>query len=230
MTLKELIYSRRNYFIGYSLFVAIITIILILYPKTEGHLFVNGMHSPATDLFFKRITHLGDGITVVILGLVFLLLQIKKGLIFWLSGGLSGALTQFFKRVVFDNHYRPVKFFGIHYPDIELPLVAGIDMHSNFSFPSGHTTAAFAMMTAASLLTKNKKADIIFILSAIIISFSRVYLSQHFLEDILAGSFIGLVMSVIIFLIFHSKHLENKKWLNHKILPSRPKENNSLIK
>lgn len=173
------------------------------------------------DQFFKNITHLGDGVTVAILGIVFLLLQVRKGIVFILSGALAGMITQFFKRVVFNEHYRPTKFFKLNFPDLELPLVAGVEMHSNFSFPSGHTTAAFAMMTAAALLTKNKWADIVFIVAGVVISFSRVYLSQHFLEDVFVGSIVGTIVTIIIYQIFHSDKLLSVAWMNKKILPSK---------
>lgn len=226
MNLISLLKSRKTYFIGYFLFVISVTVLLVTNSKHEGHLLVNSFHTPTLDLFFARVTHLGDGITVVIIGVVFLLLQIRKGLIFLLAGALSGMVTQFFKRIVFSHeNYRPTKFFELNHPDIHLPLVEGIDMHSNFSFPSGHTTAAFAMMTSAALLSRNKYADALFIIAAAIISFSRVYISQHFLEDILAGSFVGTLFAIFIYLFFNMNKFADIAWLNKKILPSKARKN-----
>jgi membrane-associated phospholipid phosphatase len=39
-----------------------------------------------------------------------------------------------------------------------------------------------------------------------LVGYSRIYLSQHFLEDTLAGSIIGLVTSAIIFESFQKKY------------------------
>ena len=230
MLLPDLIRSRRNFFIGYLVFFTTTSFFLFFFEKHEGHLLINSCHSPLWDNFFKNITHLGDGIAVGVLGLIFLLLQIRKGLIVWLAGGLSGMITQFFKRSVFTSHYRPIKYFEQNYPDIELPLVSGIEMHSNFSFPSGHTTAAFAMMTAVALLSKSKIADVVFILAAIVISFSRVYISQHFLEDVLAGSFVGTIVSVLVFSLFNTDKMKNIDWMDKKILPSKNRKNDTSIK
>src|SRR5574344_460749 len=61
-----------------------------------------------------------------------------------------------------------------------------------YSFPSGHTTASFSVV-AVTMLRCNPPI-IIFVLSlASLIAFSRVYLRVHYLSDVLAGAFLGLV-------------------------------------
>jgi membrane-associated phospholipid phosphatase len=101
---------------------------------------------------------------------------------------LSGIFTQILKRTYFQKSPRPFKYFE----DIaDLHLVPGVEQLSWKSFPSGHSTTAFAIMICLSIIVKNNFYKLAFFILAALIAYSRVYLSQHFLTDILAGSFIG---------------------------------------
>jgi membrane protein YqaA with SNARE-associated domain/acid phosphatase family membrane protein YuiD len=59
------------------------------------------------------------------------------------------------------------------------------------SFPSGHTTLAFTL--AVSLLHYSKKIGILFLIWAMIVGYSRVYVGVHYPFDVLAGIIIGIV-------------------------------------
>jgi undecaprenyl-diphosphatase len=64
-----------------------------------------------------------------------------------------------------------------------------------FSFPSGHTAAAFVMATLLAyffpLLT------IVIFLWAFLVGFSRIYLGVHYPSDILAGIILGVFAAYI---------------------------------
>ena len=64
------------------------------------------------------------------------------------------------------------------------------------SFPSGHTFSAFAIYTFFALVSKQKWVSLLCSLLAIGVGFSRVYLNQHFLEDIYLGSILGVGLAV----------------------------------
>ena len=100
----------------------------------------------------------------------------------------------------------------------ELPdfhIVSGVHMHSSYSFPSGHAATIFAMCLILAGFTRNKTLKILFLFIAFLVAFSRVYLSQHFLTDMYAGSFIGILSSVLIFVIFDGF---KAKWLDSSLL------------
>lgn len=72
---------------------------------------------------------------------------------------------------------------------------AGASHVDSYSFPSGHTTASFAAMTAF-FVAGNKKYSWTGWLFAVLVAFSRVYLVVHYATDVLAGFLIGSTAGV----------------------------------
>ncbi|MDF2884464.1 MAG: phosphatase family protein [Clostridiaceae bacterium] len=72
----------------------------------------------------------------------------------------------------------------------------GID---KYSFPSGHTTAAFSIGIMGSLFFP--PVSVIFISTAFAIGISRMYLGVHYPTDVFAGSILGSITSICIFLL-----------------------------
>jgi undecaprenyl-diphosphatase len=63
------------------------------------------------------------------------------------------------------------------------------------SFPSGHAMIVFSIVP---FLMKNfPKQKYYFILLAVLVAFSRIYLNVHYLSDIVAGAFLGYLIGVI---------------------------------
>ena len=71
---------------------------------------------------------------------------------------------------------------------------AGAFSESDYSFPSGHTTAAFEMAVAVALCMRSegkKKASWILPIIAICTMGSRVYLMVHYATDVIGGMIVG---------------------------------------
>lgn len=68
---------------------------------------------------------------------------------------------------------------------------------SDYSFPSGHTTSAFASALAASCFFRNKAFVISSVTLAAIIAISRIYLYVHFPTDVIAGLIIGVICAIL---------------------------------
>ena len=74
-------------------------------------------------------------------------------------------------------------------------IIPLIPKPSDYSFPSGHSTSSFAAATA--LYMNFKKKSISFIVLAVLIAFSRLYLYVHFPTDIIAGIIIGILSGIL---------------------------------
>ena len=93
--------------------------------------------------------------------------------------------------------------------DIKLHLVNGVDVHSYGSFPSGHTATAFTFALLIALLIPSATVSITCILIAIIIGYSRIYLSQHYPLDVAAGMIVA-VFSVTLAVLFQN-YIDRKR-------------------
>ena len=110
--------------------------------------------------------------------------------------------------------YRPSKFFEL-YETYKLHLIDGVKMHSLQSFPSGHTATAFNIFIMLAFIVKSNTLKLLFFIMAVLVAYSRVYLSQHFLMDITAGSVVGVTIMVLVFIWFGNF---NKNWLDCSVL------------
>ena len=74
------------------------------------------------------------------------------------------------------------------------PLLLSSDAHS---FPSGHTTAAFAFAVALCVNIPHKWAKAAALAAAALMGFSRLYVGVHFPTDVLAGAVVGSVCGLL---------------------------------
>ena len=196
--------SSKTYVVFFLFLWLVLLNLTLLFPKFEIHQWLNGFHNFLLDSFFSWITLIGDGVFAVLISLLFFIYDKKKGLFILSTFLISSLLAQLLKNFVFDDFMRP--FYYIQSGSIQVPTIEGVKMHSSNSFPSGHTTTIFALTTMISFFYQSKKTGFFLLLIAVLVGYSRIYLSQHFLEDTLAGSIIGLVTSAIIFESFQKKY------------------------
>ena len=79
-----------------------------------------------------------------------------------------------------------------------------IPIPKDFSFPSGHTTASFAVALVM-LRMLPKKFGIPAVVLAALVAFSRLYLGVHYPTDVLTGFVIALVGSMLSVWIVRTK-------------------------
>lgn len=179
--------------------------------KVSGHLAINSTHTPFQDIAFLWITYIGDGIFVAVGSVVLSLLYWKRYgvsilLLSLINLLIVGALVGFFKHFVFAEAFRPIKFIGRE----KLFLVTDAPINLANSFPSGHTTAAFAFFALVALLFPAKKMiQALCVVIAALVGYSRIYLSQHFLEDVVAGAILGLICFMLSYWIVRALPLKN---------------------
>ncbi|MBS1563115.1 MAG: phosphatase PAP2 family protein, partial [Bacteroidetes bacterium] len=73
------------------------------------------------------------------------------------------------------------------------------------SFPSGHTTSAFALATILALHATKKGWGVFFLLLAVGVAYSRIYLGQHFLPDVTMGAILGTVSGLLVYAFVNIK-------------------------
>ena len=96
--------------------------------------------------------------------------------------------------MIFIKSPRPVEYFG----EENLHLIKGVKMAHWHSFPSGHAITVFIISVLLITSIKNKKQQLFIAFCALLAGYSRVYLSQHFLIDILAGALIGTILAWLV--------------------------------
>ena len=151
---------------------------------------------------FHLITSLGDGgIGFILLGLLLLLFRKtrKVGLAVLLAIAIGALFTNLTIKPLVAR-LRPYE----HETFRTFWLYVGAPMESEFSFPSGHATAAFAAMGAL-FFTTRKRFSWAALLVAALVAFTRLYFVVHYPTDVIFGTIIGLLAAVAAY--FATRHL-----------------------
>lgn len=198
---SNIIVRNRPFVYTWIVFLLAGLALIAAYPKPAVFLMINTWHSLWLDRLFALITFLGDGWFIILLGVIFFFLR-KRPLAFLIISSylFSGIIVQVMKRAI--PTARPGLYFRMHelaYPHFSETLT----IYNSASFPSGHTASAFALAASLALCVRKKSPGFLFALLALLTGISRIYLGQHFPEDVLAGMFIGVVSTVLCFLFFN---------------------------
>jgi membrane-associated phospholipid phosphatase len=203
--------------IPYLVFFISASLFLFAFDQLEGQKWINQFHSPFFDTLFKYLTKLVEEYFLIPFFIVLLLYSFRHFLYLLFAFAISGGITQFLKRQIFNGENRPWYHFEKE-PDYH--FIDFLNYHGNMSFPSGHTTTAFAVFIAIALISKYRFLKFSFTILAIFVGFSRVYLSFHFVRDILLGSIIGSLAAVLFYFLFYNSSFKviNKIPKNRGIL------------
>ena len=201
-----------------AILMAIGTGILILVLGKNGTFqLINSNHNEIADQFFKYFTHYGDGLMWAPLG-IYCYFYRRKYFIAVVAGVLiSTIIAQFLKRVVYPDELRPISYLSDIFP---VHVVDGVAMRKVHSFPSGHTTTAFAMALIMAYIINKKIWSVILPVLALLAGYSRVYLGQHFPTDIFAGMCIGVVSAILSLLVYRKfiRYLNKKSASKLKVV------------
>jgi membrane-associated phospholipid phosphatase len=204
----------RDYWLGFLLYASILLtgmLMVALVPRLELHVLLNSGHTRWLDILFRMLTWLGNGWFAVILSLLFLFVRFRYSFMLIFSFIVSGLMVQFLKRVVFPDVLRPAAYLDQMQG---LKLVDGVDLHHTLGFPSGHTTTAFAILVLVGLISKSKYGVFCLMMVAWMAGISRVYLSQHFLIDVMAGSLLGVFSALFFYWYFRKS---KSAWIDRSL-------------
>lgn len=156
--------------------------------------------NPFLDRVMPLVSALGNGgFLWLFLGAVFLLLGIRRRI--WLKRGLELFLALGANAVVCNLILKPLFHRARPYAVLEYDIL--IPALSDASFPSGHTSAAFA--AAAVIYAMHCKWGLLVYGLAVLMGFSRLYLGVHFPTDVLAGATIGICVAKAVIHILNQR-------------------------
>ncbi len=191
--MQHLNYKHFNIAAAVSFIAAgIIMACSFIYGKDNFFLLLNTNLGSFADHFFAAFTYGGDAIIwLVVLLTVLYMLKRKEVVPLIISSFIAvTVLTQICKYIIVPDEPRPIKAIA----DIaQIHTVAGVEMYTVSSFPSGHTATAFCFYLIFCLLINKPWWLIAGFIYALLVGYSRVYLAQHFPLDVGAGMIVGII-------------------------------------
>ena len=220
--MSKIIKENLPFFIGFLVFLIVGTILLLAIDKGGLVLYFNDHRSPQGDLFFLYVSKLGEAFPYILAIIYFLFVRFRYAILVPIAG-ISVSLVSLITKSLFD-HNRPSLYFKEMGIFDQINLVEGIQLWEKYSFPSGHTMSAFAIYGLLALLVGWKRSFGLAMLSlAILVGVSRVYLVQHFAQDVYLGAILGVLIAMSIY-AYQSKFPYNPNhWIDRSLLYKRKK-------
>lgn len=146
------------------------------------------------DVLFRCWTFLGDGLVYIPLLIYCIFFNRNFFVPVIISIVVCTFLTHFLKRVVFPHDLRPI---SLEAKDFVIHKISGVYINRLNSFPSGHTATAFSTALLLATVLKKKTWAIVLMVIPFLVGYSRVYLAQHFVTDVLAGIVVGIITALV---------------------------------
>lgn len=151
------------------------------------------------------------------IALLFLYLIVKKKDYNWtmkIAAVLGLAITITLCDQIASSLFKPLvaRFRPSH--DIEISAMLHY-VHGyrggNYGFMSSHAANAFGAAVFGSKIIKNKYFTALLFTTAILVTYSRIYLGVHFLGDVVCGAAIGIAVGLAVCHVLRWLHLRLKK-------------------
>lgn len=134
--------------------------------------------------------------------------QLQKNAAYMIGGFVvSSIVTQSMKRIIKRDR-----------PYVTYPYIVKRDVGGSYSFPSGHTSAAFCTATSLSLLFPKWYVIAPSYLYAATVGYARMYQGVHYPSDVLVGALVGAGSAWLSYKV--EKWMDKKNKQNKKQSPS----------
>ena len=153
------------------------------------------------DVVMKFISRIGDlGAVWIALAVVLLIIPRTR------RSGVALALSLIAELLLCYVIVKPIAARTRPY-DINTDIVLLTEKLNDYSFPSGHTAAAFAAVTA--LFKCRNRIWIPALVLGIFMGLSRLYLYMHYPSDVIAGVLFGIASGMLGFTVM--RFIENNR-------------------
>ncbi|WP_264230077.1 phosphatase PAP2 family protein [Acholeplasma laidlawii] len=150
--------------------------------------FIQGIRNPFLDTLMELLTELGDQLVFIAIALViywFFNKRVAFKLVFVFIS--SAIVNELLKGIIARNR-----------PYVEDPSLGVGTLTHGYSFPSGHAqnTGVITTVLYQNYSKKSNWLKWVLLAALIIVPFTRMYLGQHYLTDVLAGLALGIVIAL----------------------------------
>ena len=177
---------------------------------------VQSIQNPILTAIMVTITTLGDeGIIFILLGLVLLFTKKHR------KAGFA-ILTALVVMLICNNLILKELFARTRPYNLDETIYAWwheiykfpemVHKPSSYSFPSGHTSSAFA--AALALVFYNRKIGIPTIVFAALMGFSRIYVEVHYCTDVIGAVIVSFLYAVFAVLIVNALYPKVEPFIN----------------
>jgi len=210
----------KQYPVFFSLYAVIFAIGLVLLLLNEhGDIIFwwSAYRNEYISYYFGFMDRLGEEYGYILIGIYFLWLIPYRAIGVALTGIIVSVITQIAK--AYFASPRPKILFSDQID--QMNAVDGWHMVSGYnSFPSGHTSAGFALAAFLCYFIPRKGLlQALLLIGAASVGLARIYGANHFLVDVVAGSLVGI--GVGFFTAYYSEMMIPSKWKSFRWIKKR---------
>lgn len=215
--MKSFLQANKVFFGCFVAFIILVGIPLLAIEKGDAILYFSAHRTSFGDVFFKYFTKMGEEPAYIIVIGILLFVRFRDAFLIPLLGLAVTLLSHLLKSIF--AIYRPATFFKKEGIFDQINLVEGVDLYTGAnSFPSGHTLSAFALYALLAFLLPQKKGiAIVLFMAAFLVGLSRVYIVQHFWQDIYVGAIVGVLLGTTFWFAQNQLSSNPQKWWNRSL-------------
>ncbi|GJM35758.1 MAG: hypothetical protein DHS20C18_47590 [Saprospiraceae bacterium] len=196
LTLPAFLRENRLFLLLVFAFAVLGSILLLFIEQGDVIYFFSDHRTQLGNYIFRYGTKLGEEISYFIILIILLFVGYRHALAVPFLG-LTVTVVSFLAKLVFA-HDRPSLYFRKQGVFETITTIDGVVLNGGAnSFPSGHTMSAFALYAFLAFCLPFKKGVALLTFTiALVVGISRIYLVQHFFEDVYLGAIIGTLIAM----------------------------------